>query len=93
MLTNHHVAFGAIQQNSSVDADHIKKGYVAKTHADELACPGFTAHVTLSVREITQELANAENVERALRALVLGPGRGALDEQRKHPVCGGSGRR
>ena len=76
LLTNHHVAFGAIQQNSSVGADHITNGFVAKSHAEELACPGFTVHVTMFMQEIEGAPTSPQDLQRLTQKLGApeGPG-------------------
>lgn len=53
LFTNHHVAFGAIQQNSSVGSDRITNGFLASSLEEELPCPGFTAFITLSMEDVT----------------------------------------
>jgi hypothetical protein len=52
VITNHHVAFGNIQQLSSVKDDYLKDGFLARTHADELST-STTAEVIESMRDVT----------------------------------------
>ena len=39
LLTNHHVARGQLQKNSTAEHDYIKNGFYAATQADELKKP------------------------------------------------------
>lgn len=56
ILTNHHVAFSAIQSVSSTQDDYLKNGYLAKTKGEELSIPTYTAQVVVSQQEITPEV-------------------------------------
>lgn len=56
LLTNHHCGFGAIQQQSTVEDDYLKDGYVAKTKADEIACPGLFARFMLLQQDVTKRM-------------------------------------
>ena len=53
ILTNHHVAFGAIQRASSKENDYIEKGFLAMTREQEIPAQGYTADVLLGYEEIT----------------------------------------
>ena len=53
ILTNHHVAFAAIQMNSSPEHNYIKEGFWAKTRQEELPAPGYECRITLSFQDIT----------------------------------------
>lgn len=72
VITNHHVAFGNIQQLSSVKEDYLKDGFLARTRADELPT-STTAEIIESMRDVTAEvLANADTIINAsdrLRAI------------------------
>ena len=48
MLTNHHCAFGSIQEHSSVSNDYIKDGFWAMSRDEELVNEGLTASFTNS---------------------------------------------
>jgi hypothetical protein len=39
ILTNHHVAFGAIQRASSEENDYIQNGFIAWTKEEEIQVP------------------------------------------------------
>jgi len=56
ILTNHHVAFGAIQSVSSVEEDRLKDGFLAKTREEELPVPTYTAQVVVSQKDVTEEI-------------------------------------
>lgn len=57
VLTNHHVAFGVIQYNSSTQRDLIRDGFVADSMAAELpANPDFRVLVTVGFDRITDTL-------------------------------------
>ena len=62
VLTNHHVAFGVIQYNSTPQRDLIENGYVAADRAGELpASPDFRLRVTTGFDKVTDRvLAHAE---------------------------------
>ena len=53
ILTNHHVAFAAIQMNSSPEHNYIKEGFWAKNRQEELPAPGYDCRITLSFQDIT----------------------------------------
>ncbi len=56
VLTNHHVAFDAIAALSSPEDNRIKKGYTAKTMADELPCKGMGMRITTMYRDVTKDV-------------------------------------
>jgi Peptidase S46 len=63
VVTNHHVAFGVIQYNSSPTRDLIEEGFVAPDRAGELpANPDYRLRVTVGFDRVTDK--------------VLGPARG-----------------
>ena len=47
IITNHHVAYGAIQRQSSAEQDFIRNGFLAKTMSDEIPAKGYTARATI----------------------------------------------
>jgi hypothetical protein len=55
LLTNHHVAYGAVQRASTKGTDFITKGFLAKTQADEIEAPGYTAQVLQQMKDVTYE--------------------------------------
>ncbi|MCP5105156.1 MAG: S46 family peptidase [bacterium] len=59
MLTNHHVAFGALQRASDKDHDYIKDGFLAKSLKEEIPAGGYNADVLLGYEDITKEILKA----------------------------------
>jgi hypothetical protein len=53
ILTNHHVAFGAIQRAASVEHDYINDGFYAARLADEIPARGMVADVLLGYDDVT----------------------------------------
>src|SRR4030042_1473401 len=53
ILTNHHVAFGAIQRASSKEKDYITNGFTAMTRDAEIPAQGYTADVLLGYEDVT----------------------------------------
>src|SRR6185295_8788577 len=83
MITNHHCAFGILQQHSTPERDLITHGFLARTLAEEL--PGPALHATLPHRmtDVTAEveaavpagaddLARFRSIERKQKELVAG---------------------
>jgi hypothetical protein len=57
VLTNHHVAFGVIQYNSTPQRDLIEGGYVAADRSQELpASPDFRLRVTTGFDKVTERV-------------------------------------
>ena len=57
IVTNHHCVQGALQYNSTPDRNLIENGFLAKTKAEELwNGPGARVSVTVSVREVSEEI-------------------------------------
>ena len=73
LLTNHHVAFGAVQRASIRGDDYITKGFFAKTRAEEIPAPGSTARILKEMRDVTEEVLQAaegiDNVVQKSRAI------------------------
>jgi hypothetical protein len=53
ILTNHHVAFGAIQRASSKEKDYITDGFTATAREQEIPAQGYTADVLLGYEDVT----------------------------------------
>jgi len=58
ILTNHHVAFRAIQRASDKENDYIKNGFLAKNLEEEIPAKGYIADVLLGYTDITQTIKN-----------------------------------
>lgn len=56
ILTNHHVAYGAIVSVSSVMEDRLKNGFLANKYEEEIQIDNMTAQVLISMKEITEEV-------------------------------------
>lgn len=56
ILTNHHCAFGAIQNASSAEQDYLTHGFLAKTRAEEIPAKGYTVRITVSYRDVSTEV-------------------------------------
>ncbi len=54
ILTNHHVAFGAIQRASNKDNDYIKNGFLAADKTKEIRAIGSIADVLLGYDDVTK---------------------------------------
>lgn len=61
IITNHHVAFGAIQSVSSVQDDYLKDGFWAKSKEEELSIPSYTAQIVVGIKDVTDEVLSAVN--------------------------------
>src|SRR5579872_3625714 len=53
LLTNHHVARGQLQKNSSREHDYIRDGFYAATNADEIKSPDLEVNVLISMEDDT----------------------------------------
>jgi len=57
LLTNHHVAMGVIQYNTSPEHNLINEGFIAKGRSDERAAnPDFRVLVTVGFDKVTDEV-------------------------------------
>ncbi len=65
ILTNHHVAFTALQRASTGDPDHnyIEEGINALSYAEEIPAEGYRASVLMSIRDVTKEVLGAASEE------------------------------
>jgi hypothetical protein len=59
ILTNHHVAFGALQRSSSVNSDYINVGFLAETYADEILALGYDGYVLEDAKDVTKKVLGA----------------------------------
>ncbi len=59
ILTNHHVAFGAIQRAATKEKDYIEKGFLAASRSDEIPAQGYIADVLLGYEDVTQKIAGS----------------------------------
>ncbi len=57
IVTNHHVAFGAVQRQSAKRGiDLIRKGFLAKSMKEEIPAPGYKALVLLKMEDVTKDV-------------------------------------
>jgi len=56
ILTNHHCAFGAIQDASTKERDYLALGFLARSLEDEIPARGYTARITESYRDVSAEV-------------------------------------
>jgi hypothetical protein len=59
ILTNHHVAFGALQRAASKENDYIEDGFIAWSKEKEIPAQGYIADVLLGYEEVTKEIQSA----------------------------------
>lgn len=59
ILTNHHVAFGAIQRASDKEHDYITHGFLAQSINEEIIAPGYAADVLLGYDDVTDVVLKA----------------------------------
>jgi hypothetical protein len=58
-LTNHHCAEDCISRLSSTTQDYIKRGFYAKTSAEERVCPGMEVHQIAEISDVTARVQQA----------------------------------
>src|ERR1700719_2987085 len=67
LLTNHHVARGQLQKNSTAEHDYIRTGFYAATPDQEMKSPDLEVNVLVSMEEVTGRvraaLKNAKTAE------------------------------
>ncbi len=72
LLTNHHVARGQLQKNSTAEHDYIKNGFYAATEADEMKSPDLEINVLVGMENVTDRVQGAakgiNNASDALKA-------------------------
>ncbi|MEI6050857.1 MAG: S46 family peptidase, partial [Bacteroidota bacterium] len=59
LVTNHHVAFAAIQRASSVSSDYLINGFLATKRTDEIKAPGYNASLLIDMKDVTAEIVAA----------------------------------
>jgi hypothetical protein len=59
VLTNHHVAYSAIQSVSSVAEDYLQNGFYATTKEEELSIPTYTAQIVTAMKDVTSDIMSA----------------------------------
>ena len=56
VITNHHVAYGAIQYQSTAKQNFIANGFLARSREEELPAPGYTASILVDYRDVTKRV-------------------------------------
>jgi hypothetical protein len=59
VLTNHHVAFTALQRASTTSNDYLTAGFLARTKAEEIKAPGYRALMVVEIRDVTPDVLEA----------------------------------
>src|SRR5215831_18830562 len=67
LLTNHHVALGQLQKNSTAEHDYVRDGFYAATPEQEMKSPDLEVNVLVSMENVTSRINDAikgaKNVE------------------------------
>ena len=61
IITNHHVAFRAIQFNASAKHNYIENGFYADSFEKELPAPGYYADIILDIKDVTDRILKKAN--------------------------------
>ena len=56
ILTNHHVAYGAVQRASTQGTDYLTNGFLANSNEDEIQAPGLSAMIIDEIKDVTDEI-------------------------------------
>jgi len=56
LLTNHHVARGQLQKNSTAEHDYVKNGFFAATPEQEMKSPDIEVNVLVSMENVTKRV-------------------------------------
>lgn len=59
IITNHHVAYGAVQRISTAEKNYIEEGFLAQTIKEEVPAPGYQASTLVSAKDVTKEVLSA----------------------------------
>ncbi len=70
VLTNHHVAYGAVQRASSKEKDYITDGFLAWTRGEEIPAQGYQVGVLLGYGELRRRDRQLDVAPPHLRLLV-----------------------
>jgi hypothetical protein len=61
IITNHHVAFTAIQRRSTPVHNYLKEGFYARSREEELPAIGYNIYVIKSFRDVTEKVLSVVN--------------------------------
>jgi hypothetical protein len=56
LLTNHHVALGQLQKNSSAEHDYVRDGFYAATPDEEMKSPDLEVNVLVAMENVTERV-------------------------------------
>lgn len=59
VLTNHHCIIGCVQDLSSEAKDFVNNGFIARTRAEEMQCPGAEINRLEATTDVTERVQNA----------------------------------
>jgi Peptidase S46 len=59
MLTNHHMALGQLQKNSTPEHDYVRTGFYAATQDQEIKSPDLEINVLVSMENVTTRVLDA----------------------------------
>jgi hypothetical protein len=63
VVTNHHVAYTALQRASSVNNNYLTNGFLAKDRSSEIQAPGYQARLMIEMKDVTADvLASAKGL-------------------------------
>ena len=72
LLTNHHCAYGAIQENSSTEHDYLTDGFWAMSRGEELPAEGMTASFLIRMEDVSEVINEAlEGADEAQRFQII----------------------
>jgi len=59
LLTNHHVAYTALQRASDVESNYLTDGFLAREKSKEIKAPGYEARILKEMKDVTSEIMKA----------------------------------
>lgn len=59
LITNHHVAYTALQRASSKENDYITNGFLARNRSEEIKAQGYEAQLLTEMKDVTKEVLDA----------------------------------
>lgn len=73
VFTNHHCGFGSIRQQSTVEHDYLRDGFVARTRGEELPCPELFVRFLVRQENVTRRVLSAvrSGMDEADRSLAI----------------------
>src|SRR5690606_8286339 len=63
ILTNHHCAFSAVQQASTLEHDYLDQGFIAATREQEIEAKGLSCRITDSYEDVSEQVLQAVPAE------------------------------